>query len=42
MLEKSLAIVEGFGAEAVEMIYRQTLTGQVVPSEGHMLSLFKG
>jgi Protein of unknown function (DUF2855) len=41
MLEKSLAIVEGFGAEAVERIYRQTLTGKVAPSEGHMLSLFE-
>ncbi len=39
MLEKSLMIVERFGVEAVEEVYRQTLAGQVAPSEGHMLSL---
>jgi len=39
MLEKSLTIVEGFGVEAVERIYRETLAGQIAPSEGHMLSL---
>lgn len=41
MLEKSLTIVEGFGVEAVERIYRDTLAGKVSPSEGHMLSLFE-
>lgn len=39
MLKKSLTIVEGFGVEAVEEVYRQTLAGSVAPSEGHMLSL---
>jgi hypothetical protein len=40
MLERSLTIVEGFGVDAVERIYRETLAGRVSPSEGHMLSLF--
>jgi hypothetical protein len=40
MLEKSLTIVEGFGVEAVEQVYRETLAGRVSPSEGHILSLF--
>jgi hypothetical protein len=40
MLETSLTIVEGFGVDAVERIYRETLAGRVSPSEGHMLSLF--
>ena len=39
MLEQSLTIVEGSGAQAVEQIYRQTLAGLVAPSGGHMLSL---
>lgn len=41
MLAKSLTIVEGFGTEAVERVYRETLAGRVSPSEGHMLSLFE-
>jgi hypothetical protein len=40
MLEKSLTVVEGFGVEAVERVYCETLAGRVSPSEGHMLSLF--
>jgi len=40
MLEKSLSIIEGYGVEAVERIYRETLEGKVSPSEGHILSLF--
>ena len=39
MLEASLAIVEGFGVDVVERVYRDTLAGRVAPSEGHMLSL---
>lgn len=41
MLEASLAIVEGFGVDVVERVYRDTLAGRVAPSEGHMLSLLR-
>lgn len=38
-LQKSLAVVESRGPEAVERIYRDTLAGRVTPDRGHILSM---
>jgi hypothetical protein len=34
-----IRVVHGFGPEAVEKVYQDTLEGRVSPSEGHILSL---
>ena len=39
LLERCLEVVEGYGPESVEHLYRDTLAGRVSPRHGHMLSL---
>jgi hypothetical protein len=39
MLDRSLTIVEGFGPDAVQRVYLDTLRGRILPDRGHMLSL---
>jgi hypothetical protein len=39
MLDRSLTIVEGFGLDAVQRVYLDTLGGRIPPDQGHMLSM---
>ncbi len=36
-----LTVSRGYGPEAVERVYKETLEGRAKPSEGHVLSLWK-
>jgi len=36
-----LSVSRGYGPEAVERVYKETLEGRAKPSEGHVLSLWE-
>jgi hypothetical protein len=39
--DKWLEVVRGSGPEAVEQVFRETLEGRTLPSQGHVLSMWK-